>query len=75
MSDIDPRLKAFIARCDALGSRLALPRSTLSHRLFKDTKRIDAIAGGGSDIGIGRLAKAERELAQIEESTTKKAAA
>lgn len=66
MTDIDPRLAAFIARCDALGQRLGISRSTLSHRLFKDVKRIDAIAGGGSDIGLGRLVTAERDLATFE---------
>lgn len=69
MTEIDPRLAAFIARCDALAKRLDISRSTLSHRLFKDVKRIDAIAGGGSDIGIGRLSAAERDLSVLEGQT------
>lgn len=66
MSDLDPRLAAFISRCDHIGELLGLKRSTLSTKLFTDGKRLDEIASGGSDIGIGRLAKAERALSALE---------
>jgi hypothetical protein len=66
MAQIDPRLSAFLARCDQVAARLRLKRSTLSTKLFLDGKRLDALAGGESDVGIGRLAKAEQELAALE---------
>lgn len=66
MGQIDSRLSAFIHRCDSAGERLNIKRSTLSTKLFMDGKRLDALASGESDIGIGRLAKAERELAALE---------
>jgi hypothetical protein len=66
MENIDARLSAFLSRCDALAPRLKLTRSTLSTKLFMDGKRLSALAEGRSDVGIGRLAKAERELAALE---------
>ncbi|MET3526176.1 hypothetical protein [Phenylobacterium koreense] len=35
-----------------MGERLRIRRSTLSTKLFKDGKRLDALASGGSDVGI-----------------------
>lgn len=66
MPRIDPRLTAFLSRCDAVGVRLRIRRSTLSTKLFKDGKRLDALASGESDVGIGRLAQAETDLAALE---------
>jgi len=66
MELLDPRLAAFLGRCDLVAGRLKIKRSTLSTKLFMDGKRLDALARGGSDIGIGRLATAERELAALE---------
>lgn len=66
MEPLDPRLAAFIGRCDLVAQRLKIKRSTLSTKLFMDGKRLDALVRGGSDIGIGRLAAAERELAALE---------
>lgn len=65
MSHIDPRLCAFISSCDAVASAMKLQRSSLSKRLFNDGKRLDSLADGKSDIGIGRLARAEEELREI----------
>jgi hypothetical protein len=59
---LDPRLNAFIAACDSVAAGIGIARATLSTRPFMDGKRIDALASGQSDIGIGRLARAEREL-------------
>jgi hypothetical protein len=68
MAYLDPRLAAFLKRCDAVAGGLGVKRSTLSTKLFKDGKRLRVLASGNSDIGIGRLAKAERELAQLSRS-------
>lgn len=62
----DPRLTSFLARCDHVAARLKITRATLSSRLFNDGKRIEAISGGGSDIGLRRLAQAERDLSALE---------
>lgn len=75
MAQLDPRLAAFISRCDTLAPRLRLKRSSLSVKLFADGKRLDALATGESDIGIGRLARAERELSALEGSAPQAAAA
>jgi len=66
MTQIDPRLSAFLARCDRLADRLRVSRATLSSRLLLDGKRLDDLASGRSDIGIRRLSRAERELAALE---------
>lgn len=66
MTQIEPRLSAFVERCDKIVARGSMKRSTLSLKLFMDGKRIDALASGVSDIGIRRLAKAERELSAFE---------
>lgn len=63
---IDPRLADFVSRCDTVAPLLGVKRSTLSAKLFQDGKRIDVLADGKSDIGIGRLARAERELTALE---------
>jgi hypothetical protein len=73
--EIDPRLAAFVSRFDAVAARLGVKRATLSTRVFNDGKRIEAILSGNSDIGIGRLAKAERELSALEGTTTSRDAA
>jgi hypothetical protein len=65
MARNDPRLSAFLARCDSVAHLLRLKRSTLSTRLFNDGKRLDQIATGG-DIGIRSLAGAEDRLAELE---------
>lgn len=67
MPRADPRISAFLRRCDALCASATWKRSTLSTKLFNDGKRLDQIADGGSDIGIGRLARAEAELATLED--------
>ena len=66
MTQIDPRLAAFISRCDLLAERLSVSRATLSSRILLDGKRLDDIASGRSDIGIRRLSRAERDLAALE---------
>ena len=67
MPQLDPRLAAFIERCNAVAAARDITRSTLSTKLFNDGKRLDEIASGASDVGIGRLARAERALATLEE--------
>lgn len=66
MTQVDPRLAAFIGRCDRLAERLFVSRATLSLRLLRDGKRLDDIASGRSDIGVQRLSRAERDLAAME---------
>ena len=66
MTPIDPRVSAFIARCDSVAERLRISRSTLSTRLLFDGKRLDSLAAGASDIGVRRLGKAERDLSTYE---------
>lgn len=66
MTQLDPRLAAFLVRCDTLADRLSVSRATLSSRLLMDGKRLDDIASGRSDIGIRRLSRAERDLAALE---------
>lgn len=66
MPELDSRLAAFIIRCDATAKRMKIKRSTLSVKLFMDGKRLDALASGKSDVGIHRLAAAERELSALE---------
>lgn len=56
----------FISRCDVYAERRGIKRSTLSAWLFNDGKRLDQIAGGQSDIGIGRLARAMEHLTGLE---------
>ncbi len=63
--DIDPRLQRFLQRCDEIGTELKLRRSSLSTRLFADGKRLEKLSSGESDIGIGRLARAEADLAAL----------
>lgn len=69
MSKLDPRLAAFLERCDSVAVRLQITRKTLSSRLLLDGKRLDQIALGASDIGIARLAQAEREISALEGAT------
>jgi len=66
MSSLDPRIAAFISRCDAVAKRLRVSRATMSTRILFDGKRLDSIAAGKSDIGVRRLAKAERDLSAYE---------
>jgi hypothetical protein len=66
MAHVDPRILAFISRCDALANRLRISRTTLSTRILFDGKRLDSIASGASDIGVGRLARAENDLSKYE---------
>ena len=63
---LDPRLAAFLQRCDAFAEEIGVKRSSLSTTLFADGKRLDQIAAGGSDVGIGRLAEAEAALSAME---------
>ena len=56
----------FVTRCDAYARRRRIKRSTLSVWLFNDGKRIAQIAGGQSDIGVARLARALEKLAELE---------
>lgn len=72
---LDARLQNFLDRCDAECNRLGVKRSTLSTRLFKDGKRLNQIASGNSDIGIGRLALAEADLAAMEKGVAQDTAA
>lgn len=59
-------LNAFIERCDGLASAMNIKRSTLSLRVFFDGKALDQIANGTRDVGVRRLAAAEREVARLE---------
>ena len=65
---LDPRLGTFIMRCDSVAAAIGIARSTLSTKLFNDGKRLAQLAAGESDVGIGRLARAERELSALEGS-------
>lgn len=66
MRTSDPRLTAFLARCEQVADRLKISRATLSTRILSDGKRLDQLHAGDSDIGILRLAKAEKTLAVLE---------
>ena len=55
-------LSGFIKRCDDAAGALRIKRSTLSTLLFNDGKRIGQLANGGSDVGVRRLAEADRFL-------------
>lgn len=66
MHSPDPRLSAFLARCEQIAARLRISRATLSTRLLSDGKRLDQLYAGDSDIGILRLARAEQMLAGME---------
>ena len=59
-------LDDFIARCDALAKRLDITRSALSNRLLFDSRRLDAIAKDGKDIGVRRMETALADLARME---------
>lgn len=72
MDRIDPRLAAFLRRCDDATVRLGVKRSTLSTKLFNDGQRLKQIVAGG-DIGIGRLAAAEARLSELEGSPNRSA--
>ncbi len=63
-------LKDFIARCDAVAEKRRMKRSTLSTRLFNDGKRLSQIATGESDVGVRRLAVAEKALAALDKTTS-----
>lgn len=65
MSAIESRVQAFLVRCGRVEERLGIRRSTLSTKLFNDGRRLDQIASG-KDVGILRLAKAERDLGELE---------
>lgn len=56
----------FISRCDVYAKRRGIKRSTLSAWIFNDGKRLDQIAGGQSDIGVARLARAIEQLTVLE---------
>lgn len=66
METLATALADFISRCDAYAQRRGIKRSTLSAWLFNDGKRLDQIAGGQSDVGIGRLARAVTQLDGLE---------
>lgn len=66
MNSLDPRISAFIDRCDAVCRLRRIKRATLSTRILHDGKRLEQIAGGVSDIGVHRLARAEKDLAALE---------
>ncbi len=59
---LDPRLSAFVNRFYAVARSRAIAPATLSTKIFLDGKRFAEIASGSSDIGIGRLARAEHDL-------------
>lgn len=65
MEPVDPRLNAFLGRCQALAARSGASMATLSTRIFNDGRRLKEIQDGG-DVGINRLARAETALAQLE---------
>lgn len=69
MNRLDPRLQAFLSRCDAFAGRRGIQRATLSTKLFDDGKRLREIASGVSDVGIARLARAEAKLSELEGSS------
>ncbi|WP_168072839.1 hypothetical protein [Caulobacter sp. SSI4214] len=62
MSQLDPRLSEFVEGCYRYAQAAGLATSTVSTLLFNDGKRLNALASGESDIGIGRLAQAEAKL-------------
>jgi hypothetical protein len=64
MDVIDTRLADFLRRCDDVAALRGFKRSTLSTKIFNDGKRLKEIEAGG-DIGIKRLAVAERALAKL----------
>lgn len=56
----------FISRCDAYCKRADVSRVWLSKRLLSDTRRLDHLANGNVDIGVKRLERAVRDLADLE---------
>jgi hypothetical protein len=71
----DMSIPEFIARCDAYCKSAGVSRRWLSKRLFTDTFRLEQLAGGSSDVGVNRLARAIEELARIEAERSQDAAA
>lgn len=62
-------ITTFLTRCDAVADQHKMARSTLSTRLFNDGKRLKQLAGGESDVGVRRLAAAEKALAELEKQS------
>lgn len=56
----------FISRCDRYCEAAGVSRVWLSKRLFADTNRLADLAGGTSDVGVNRLARASADLAALE---------
>lgn len=68
----------FISRCDRYCEAAGVSRVWLSKRLFTDTNRLADLAGGTSDVGVNRLARASADLAVLEaanDSTSREKAA
>jgi hypothetical protein len=72
MAETVPSLSAFLTRCDVVAAGLGLKRSTLSTRIFRDGKSLTQLHQG-RDIGVRRLAKAEAELAELEDEARRRA--
>ena len=56
----------FIARCDRYCDATDRKRGGLSKVLFDDTNRLDDLASGESDVGVMRLERASKKLAEME---------
>lgn len=65
MSELPEPLTGFLSRCDTVAEKLGIKPSTLSLRVFRDGKTLKQIAAG-RDVGVRRLAEAERALTAIE---------
>lgn len=57
----------FIAACDSYCARAVVSKTWLSKRLFNDTYRLAQLGSEASDIGVRRLARAVRDLAELEQ--------
>lgn len=55
----------FIKSTDAFCARFSVSRVWLSKRLFGDTYRIERLADGSVDVGVRRLERAVRDLAEL----------
>ena len=63
----------FITRCDRYCEAASVSQTWLSKKLFDDTYRLAELRAGGSDVGVKRLERALRDLAELETERMKAA--
>ena len=68
-------IPAFIERCNAYCAAAGISRVTLSKKLFDDTRRLNHLAAGVSDVGVMRLARAVDTLSGLERALAAKVTA